>query len=122
MNRRTFPRGLAIGIDLAVVIVFVAIGRSSHHHGLRLNGLLSTLWPFALGLAFGWLIAATRRHGGASLRGGFEIGLVTVAVGMLARAVADQGTAFAFILVAGVFLVGLMVAWRFLCQRSNLFR
>jgi uncharacterized membrane protein (UPF0136 family) len=117
VSRSTIPRPLMIVIDLAIVVVFVAIGRSSHHHGLKPNGMISTLWPFVLGLAVGWIFNIRRRRSGATLRSGVEIGLITVVIGMLARVVSGQGTAFTFIVVATVFLVGLMVVWRYLSKK-----
>ena len=109
-------------IDLAVVVVFVTIGRSTHNHGLKPNGMISTLWPFVLGLAVGWIFIIRRRRNGATLRSGAEIGLFTVVIGMLARVVGGQGTAFAFIVVAFVFLVGLMIVWRYLSKKIRRFR
>ena len=119
MSRSSIPRSVLIVTDLVVVILFVAIGRSNHHHGLQPRGMISTLWPFVLGLAVGWMQVIRRRHNGATLRSGLEIGLVTVIVGMIARVVTGQGTAIAFIVVAFVFLVGLMLVWRYLIKKSR---
>lgn len=108
-------------IDLVIVVVFVAIGRSTHNHGLKPSGMISTLWPFVLGLGLGWIQIIRRRRSGATLRSGLEIGVVTVTVGMIARVIAGQGTAVAFIIVALVFLVGLMLVWRYLIKRTRRF-
>ena len=101
-----------IAVDTLIVVVFVGIGRSSHHHGLRLTGFLSTTWPFAVGLGLGWLYLRFRRQSGASLRGGVAVWLSTVAVGMVLRVLSGQGTALAFIFVALGFLGGLMLGLR----------
>jgi Protein of unknown function (DUF3054) len=101
-----------IAVDALVVLVFVGIGRSSHHHGLRLAGFFSTTWPFAVGLALGWLYLTLRRLEGASLGGGIAVWLSTVAVGMILRVLFGQGTAFAFIIVALAFLGALMLGLR----------
>ena len=45
-------------LDVAVVLVFVVIGRANHHAGGALTGLWDTFWPFAAGAAAG--MAATR--------------------------------------------------------------
>lgn len=98
-------------IDTALVLVFSAVGRSSHGEAV-LGGLPTTAWPFLLGLLIGWLAAlVVSRTGG---RGPFEpwriapegllIWAGTLAVGMLARVLAGQGTAWSFIVVAGVVL------------------
>jgi hypothetical protein len=79
--------------------------------------MVSTTWPFAVGLAVGWLIVLVRRQDGASLGAGVEAWLATVALGMILRVIAGQGTAFAFIVVALVFLGALMLGPRFVRSR-----
>ncbi len=44
--------------DVAVIVVFVAIGREEHNSGSSIVGLLETAAPFLIALAIGWL--ATR--------------------------------------------------------------
>lgn len=116
-----------IAVDAAIVLTFVLIGRSSHHHGLRFTGFLTTSWPFVVGLGLGWFYLLVRRRNGSSLRGGVTVWLSTVIVGMALRVVAGQGTAVAFILVAfgflGLFMLGLrLVAARFVRWRSESLR
>ena len=106
-------------IDLVAVVVFVAIGRAHHDHGDALRGLISTSWPFALGLAVAWLVTIGRSHAGLGLRDGAVVVIVTVAIGMLARVLAGQGTAFAFILVALAFLGLEMEGWRLVARRVS---
>jgi hypothetical protein len=79
-----------IVIDVLVVLLFVGIGRSNHHHGDSLSGMLSTTWPFAVGLAIGWLIVLVRRQNGISLVAGVEVWLATVALGMILRVIAGR--------------------------------
>jgi Protein of unknown function (DUF3054) len=110
---------LYVFFDLIIVLIFVVIGRSVHDHGVNFFGLLSTAWPFVSGLALGWIIVTKRRHSGIRLRDGASICLVTVALGMLLRVVAGQGTALAFILVAVGFLGALMLLWRIAVGRSR---
>jgi hypothetical protein len=98
--------------DLIIVLVFVGIGRSVHDHGVNLVGMMSTAWPFVVGLAMGWFIVVKRGHSGRSVGDGVTVCLVTVALGMVLRIIAGQGTAFAFVLVALGFLGALMLAWR----------
>lgn len=104
----------AVFADLVVVVVFVAIGRSNHHHGEAVAGLVSTSWPFAAGLAVGWGTVLFTGRNGRSLRGGAIPWLATVAIGMVLRVVSGQGTAFAFVLVALGFLGVAMLGWRLL--------
>jgi hypothetical protein len=105
-------RKLSVTADLAAVVVFVAIGRSVHAHGLSPAGLVSTTWPFAAGLAAGWIMLAARHRDGASLGDGAAVVALTVSLGLILRVVSGQGTAFAFVLVASAFLGATMVGWR----------
>lgn len=106
-----------IVIDILVVLLFVGIGRHNHHHGDSLSGILSTTWPFAVGLAIGWLSVLVRHQNGFSLGAGVEVWLATVATGMILRVIAGQGTAFAFIVVALAFLGALMLGLRLVLPR-----
>ena len=47
-----------LGIDVACVLVFCAVGRRSHDEGLNVAGIASTAWPFLSGTAVGWLAVA----------------------------------------------------------------
>jgi len=105
------------GLDLAVVVLFVGIGRSAHDHGVHLRGMVSTTWPFACGLLVAWLVLAARRRDGAAVVSGLFASAVTVSVGMVIRVAAGQGTAVAFVLVATVFLGTFMMGWRMLRSR-----
>ncbi len=103
-------------VDIALVLVFVAIGRRNHDESSALAGLVSTAWPFLGGLAVGWLAARAWRRPGGLVPEGIIVWLATVLVGMLLRAVSGQGTALSFVLVAtavlGAFLLGWRAAWR----------
>jgi FtsH-binding integral membrane protein len=102
----------AVLIDVCCVIVFVAIGRSAHHHGESAGGLASTAWPFLVGLGVGLLVTRAWRRPAAIVPGGIGAWLGTVAIGMLLRVVAGQGTAPAFIAVALCFLGLSLLGWR----------
>jgi hypothetical protein len=103
---------VAVIIDACCVIVFVAIGRSAHHHGESAGGLASTAWPFLVGLGVGLLVTRAWRRPAAIIPAGIGAWLGTVAVGMLLRVVAGQGTAPAFIAVALCFLGLFLLGWR----------
>ncbi|MFI6871269.1 DUF3054 domain-containing protein [Nocardia sp. NPDC050406] len=111
-------------VDAVLVVVFCAIGRSSHDESI-LSGLARTAWPFEVGLLLGWVIAfavtawqaerdvdsAVRRFDGWLLwPTGVIIWLSTLIFGMLLRVISGQGTAFSFVLVAAtalaLFLLG----------------
>lgn len=108
---RWWPALLA---DLVAVAVFVSIGRAAHSHALTLSGLVSTVWPFAGGLAAGWLVVAWLGTGrcGAGLRAGAIVWLSTVAVGMGLRAAGGQGVDATFVAVALAFLGLFLLGWR----------
>jgi hypothetical protein len=103
---------VAVIIDVCCVIVFVAIGRSAHHHGESAGGLASTAWPFLVGLGVGLLVTRAWRRPAAIVPAGIGAWLGTVAVGMLLRVAAGQGTAPAFIAVALCFLGLFLLGWR----------
>lgn len=112
---------LAIALDICCVLAFVIIGRASHAHGETLGGVASTAWPFLAGLAIGWLGAGRAGAGRAAgqrlrVRQGVIIWLATVAVGMILRVIAGQGTAVAFIAVALAFLGLFLLGWRMLVR------
>ena len=105
--------------DLAAILVFVAIGRSAHKHGVSSSGMLSTAWPFAAGLCCGWILIVLRRMPVTSARSGAILAVVTVAIGMVLRVIAGQGTAVAFIGVALAFLGLAMIGWRLILRATN---
>ncbi len=102
-------------VDVVAIVSFVAIGRASHHHSETVGGFVSTLWPFAAGVAVGWVLSARRPLW--RLPAGITICLATVAVGMALRVVSGQGTALAFVVVALIFLGAVMLLGRALAGR-----
>jgi hypothetical protein len=105
---------VALVFDVISVLAFVFIGRRVHAHGLSLAGDASTAWPFLVGAAIG-SVSAWRLSGfPLAVRSGVVVWLSTVAVGMALRAVAGQGVAFAFVLVALAWFAATMLGWRLL--------
>jgi hypothetical protein len=97
-------------LDVAAVLVFVAIGRSVHGHADSLGGIWRTSWPFLAGVMVGELLGRTWRSPlGFS---GVVVWLATVACGMALRVVAGQGIAVPFVLVALGFLGLTQLGWR----------
>src|SRR5215470_17081384 len=105
---------LAVILDCCCVLVFVIIGRASHTRGEGLAGIASTAWPFLAGLAGGWLAARAWRQPFRLWPTGVGAWLGAVALGMLFRVMAGQGTAPAFIGVALAFLGLFLLGWRLL--------
>lgn len=106
---------MAAAVDVVTLVLFVVIGRGAHHHGETLGGFLSTVWPFAAGTAAGWLSTRGRRP--LSPVTGLSVCVATVAVGMVLRVVAGQGTAAAFVGVAVGFTGLCMVGGRLVARR-----
>jgi len=100
--------------DCVGVLAFVGIGRAVHQKGDSLSGMASTAWPFLAGLAIGWILWRSWSAPLGPWRTGIPVALTTVAVGMLLRVWAGQGTAWPFIGVAVGFLGAVMVGWRLL--------
>lgn len=104
--------GLAVALDVATVVVFVAIGLREHDQDSALVNVVKTAAPFLIGLAVGWL-ASRAWHNPTSLVRGLAIWPVTLLVGMVLRGlVFDDGTATAFVIVATVFLGACFLGWR----------
>jgi Protein of unknown function (DUF3054) len=115
------PARVAAVLDICCVLIFVVIGRASHAKGETLAGIASTAWPFLCGLAAGWAAARAWRRPLTLRPAGITVWLCTVALGMIVRVVAGQGTAAAFIVVAlaflGLFLLGWRLAWKFIARQ-----
>jgi len=117
-GRRGVPAAAAAALDASWLLVFVAIGRTSHTEGLTVPGVLRTVWPFWVGLLVGWLVARAWRRPAALVPTGVLVWPVCVATAMVLRAVSGQGVAGAFIGVALAF-VGLgLLGWRALARLS----
>jgi hypothetical protein len=104
-------------VDAALVLVFVALGRTSHEEGQMVSGTLSVAAPFLIALGLGWVVARAWKHP-LGLRTGVIVWLTTLVVGMvLRRTVFDRGTALAFIIVATLFTGLFLVGWRAIAGR-----
>ncbi len=75
-----------------------------------------TAWPFLAGLAVGWAVARAWRRPFEIAPTGVIVWISCVAVGMVLRVVAGQGTAVAFIVVALAFLALELLGWRALAR------
>jgi Protein of unknown function (DUF3054) len=103
-------------LDCAGVLVFVVIGRHTHHDGDSLAGIWHTAWPFLLGLVVGLAAARAWRRPLAIAPAGVGAWLGAALAGMLIRVLAGQGTAAAFIVVTLAFLALFLLGWR-VCWR-----
>ena len=109
-------------MDAVCILVFVAIGRSSHSDGVTLGGMASTSWPFLAGAAIGWVVVRAWRRPMEIAPTGVVIWLACVAVGMVLRVLSGQGTAAAFVVVALAFLGLEILGWRGVARARALVR
>jgi hypothetical protein len=109
---RRFPAWVAGALDVAVLVLFVLIGRRTHHEDAGTGGFFRVLWPFAVGLAAGWALAGVARAP-LRFRRATIAWLTTVAIGVALR-IAVQGHEFkvTFLFVALAFLGVGMLGWR----------
>ncbi|WP_086812568.1 DUF3054 domain-containing protein, partial [Salmonella enterica] len=108
MRIRRREQWWAAATDLALVIVFVLIGRASHDAE---TPLVTTLWPFVAGLTAGWLVTRAWRAP-TTLRTGVPLAAITIAVGIVLRAATGQGVQLSFIIVTTVVLAAFLLGWR----------
>lgn len=110
-------RALPAVLDVALVVLFAAVGRRSHAEGLDVTGILRTALPFLVGTAAGWLLASiTLDSAPASLAFGAVIVACAVVLGMVFRLVAAEGTALSFVVVATTVLTLLLLGWRLVAR------
>ena len=120
---RTSSRMIAVAaaIDVAAVVLFAAVGRASHA-SFTFAGVGATALPFLAALALAWAASLAWRAPHAPLRTGVPIWVVTVVGGMVGRALLGEGTAVAFVVVATLTLLLLLVGWRVVAHLLGVLR
>lgn len=115
MQRTAEPRlrpWVAFLVDLVVLVVFVAVGRRSHHLHSGVEHSFDVLWPFAVGLVVGWLVTRLDRAPLSLVRAA-GAWVITVGLGMALRInVQDHVFMLAFTIVATLFVGACMLGWR----------
>lgn len=106
---RSPRRYLFLALDVVLIIVFAALGRDTHEHGLEPAGILITASPFLAACVAGWLVLGRRWSPAALWPAGAALWLITVVAGLGIRALAGGGVAPSFALVTlcvlGAFLL-----------------
>ncbi|MGO1545056.1 MAG: DUF3054 domain-containing protein [Gulosibacter sp.] len=88
-------------LDVVLVIVFAASGRSSHNSSVDPLNVLGTAAPFLLALGIGWvIIILTKQQPSALWPAGVVILFVTITSGLALRILFGSTAALSFILVA----------------------
>ena len=100
-------------LDVALVVVFAAVGRASHAESNPVVGALATAWPFLVGTAVGWVVVRVLRgRWPVDVGPGVTVWFSTVVFGMLLRHATGAGTAASFVVVASVVLAVFLLGWR----------
>lgn len=102
----------AILADLALVVLFVVIGRASHGEPLDLEGLQRTGLPFVAGTLLAWIGFLLKRHSGLTLVNGVFVWAMTLVLGMLFRLLLGGTAELTFVLVAALVLAVFLIGWR----------
>ncbi len=108
---------LAVVVDVALVILFAALGRRTHDEGSAVGGTLTVAAPFIIGYL---IAAAALRLGRApfSVRRAAPVWAAGIALGMVLRGtVFHRGLAPAFVVVAFVTTGTLILGWRLVLAR-----
>lgn len=114
---RPFRPWIGALADMAVLVVFVVVGRRSHHEDAGFAGFLRVWWPFATALLVAGLATGLWR---APLAWGRAVvtWLVTVALGMILRIVFEgRDFKLAFTIVTLAFVGAGMLGWRTIVRR-----
>jgi hypothetical protein len=102
---------LVFAADLVAVVVFAAIGRSSHDESGDLLGLAGTAAPFAVGLVAAWALPTVRANPPA-LRSGLVVWAGAAVLGLALRAAFTGRLPLSFAVVTVIALGVLLVGWR----------
>jgi len=104
--------------DVAAVLLFVLLGRLSHHEGGAIGGFVTAAWPFVAGCLLGWAAVLLARRAGRRLparsgAAGTVVLAATVVAGMvLRRLCTGGGTPVSFLVVATTFLALVLLGRR----------
>jgi peptidoglycan/LPS O-acetylase OafA/YrhL len=99
-------------VDVVLVLLFAAIGRASHDHGVSPSGVLQTAWPFLIGALVGWCAARAWKAPHRVVPTGIIVWACTLVVGMILRVATGGGFAVSFLIVAGLFLALVLLGSR----------
>lgn len=107
----TITKPTAIALDFVAISLFALFARMAHQSDempFTVAGWASTVWPFAIGVALGWVIATVSRTSS-----GVIIWLVTVITGLVIWALRNGDIPhWSFVIVACVMSALLMLGWR----------
>jgi hypothetical protein len=105
-------RIVAIIADLALVVLFVIIGRASHAEALDFDGIQRTALPFLAGTLLAWIGMLLKRHPGTTVKNGVWVWAVTLVLGLTFRVMLGDTAEFGFIVVTTLVLAAFLIGWR----------
>lgn len=101
---------LVLLVDLLLILLFAALGRDTHQHGLSPTGIFVTASPFLIACVAGWSVSRSWDTPHALWPAGVLVWLVTVIGGLALRGFFGGGLAASFqivtLVVLGAFLLG----------------
>lgn len=103
---------IALAVDLAMIVLFAAMGRASHDEGSAVGGTLLVAAPFLIGYVVAAAVTRLDRTPLSITRAALTWFPAIVLGMLLRRFVFDRGTAVAFVIVAFVTTGVLIVGWR----------
>lgn len=101
----------ALGVDVAMALVFAMAGLASHSQELLLGDILRVAWPF-VAAAVGGSLLANRLAPTRWWLAGLIVAGVTAIGGIALRVLSGGGAEGTFVLVTAIVLTILMVGWR----------
>jgi len=113
---------LAAVIDVALIVVFALIGRSSHGEANGLLALWTTAYPFLAGWAIAYVTSGAWARPLRFWPTGIVAWILTVFVGMAIRVATGQGVVdgdplpISFVIVATIVLGVFLLGWRALAR------
>ncbi|MET4059232.1 hypothetical protein ABIB35_000763 [Arthrobacter sp. UYP6] len=122
-SRTGRSRAMLLALDVVLIILFAALGRDTHQHGLNPAGILVTASPFLVACLAGWLLLRRRLSPASLWPGGVILWLITVVAGLGIRALFGGGVALSFAVVTlcvlGAFLLIPRLAADLLARRNH---
>lgn len=117
MNKPAVP----VVLDILAIALFALLARMAHQSDempLNFNGWVSTLWPFLIGVALGWVLITLRKWDGRLVvPAGLSAWVITVLVGLGIWSLRNGAIPhWSFIMVATIMSGVLMLGWRGLAK------
>lgn len=98
--------------DILCVVALAIGGYQTHDAGSTSATVFRIVWPFAAGLALGWVVSRAWRRPTSLWPTGIVIWGFAWAGGVVLRVLTDQGAAPAFQIVSFGFLAITLLGWR----------